>query len=115
MADQPHLDEEALAELQDVMEDEFEVLIRTFVADARTRIDTLRKALTDSDTDHLTRTAHSFKGSCINMGAPCLGELCSEVERKGKSGDLTAVASLIERIESEFTEVARRLEHFLTL
>jgi hypothetical protein len=49
------------------------------------------------------------------MGAPYLGVLCSEVERKGKSGDLTAVAGLIERVESEFTEVARRLEHFLTL
>lgn len=115
MTDQPHLDEEALAELQDVMEDEFEVLIHAFVADSRARIDAFRKALRDNDTDDLKRTAHSFKGSCINMGAPRLAGLCYEVERKGKSGDLTAVASLIERIESEFTEVARRLEHFLTL
>lgn len=115
MTDQPHLDEEALAELQDVMEDEFEMLLRTFIADSRSRIGTLRKALSQSDADELSKTAHSFKGSCINMGAERLGYFCLQVERAGKSGDLTAVPTLIESIESEFTEVSRRLEYFLTL
>mgnify|MGYP004274314837 CR=1 FL=1 len=35
MNDKPHLDVEALAELQDVMEDEFDVLIQTYLADSR--------------------------------------------------------------------------------
>ena len=39
MNDKPHLDVEALAELQDVMEDEFDVLIQTYLADSRSRID----------------------------------------------------------------------------
>ena len=33
MNDKPHLDEEALTELQDVMEDEFDVLIETYLKD----------------------------------------------------------------------------------
>ena len=49
MGDKPHLDEEALAELQDVMEDEFEVLIQTYLADSQDRIHSLRQAL---EADH---------------------------------------------------------------
>ncbi len=115
MTDQPHLDEEALAELQDVMEDEFELLIQTFLADSRSHIGALQKALSQSDADQLTRTAHSFKGSCINMGALRLSELCFQVEQSGKSGDLRAIATLLEQVEKEFLEVVHRLGHFLTL
>src|SRR5690554_1499436 len=39
MNDKPHLDEEALAELKDVMEEEFDVLIQTYLADSRSRIE----------------------------------------------------------------------------
>ena len=49
MNDKPHLDVEALAELQDVMEDEFDVLIQTYLADSRSRIDGLREALATAD------------------------------------------------------------------
>lgn len=115
MNDQPHLDEEALAELQDVMDDEFEVLVQTFIADSRSRMDTLQKALNDSDADQLLKTAHSFKGSCINMGALRLSGLCFQVERSGKSGDLTAATALVKRIDQEFVEVVHRLEHFLSV
>ena len=63
MTDKPHLDEEALAELRDVMEDEFEVLIQTYVADSRDRIRGLQEALRADDRDAFAKTAHSFKGS----------------------------------------------------
>ena len=72
MNDKPHLDVEALAELQDVMEDEFDVLIQTYLADSRSRIDGLKEALATADPEHFAKTAHSFKGSCINIGAPRL-------------------------------------------
>jgi len=112
MADKPHLDEEALAELQDVMEDEFEVLIQTYLADSRARLDSLRQAAAAGDADALAKTAHSFKGSCANMGAPRLGELCLQAEGAGKSGDLSAIEPLLEGIEKEFAEVSDRLACF---
>lgn len=112
MNDKPHLDEEALAELKDVMEEEFEVLIQTYLADSRSRIDSLREALADQDADHFARTAHSFKGSCINIGAPRLGALCFEAEALGKAGALEQAPALLETIEIEFREVRQRLENF---
>ncbi len=113
MTDRQHLDEEALAELQDVMEDEFDVLIQTYIVDSRDRIASLRTALAASDADAFARTAHSLKGSCINIGAPRLGELCLEAEEAGKAGDLGEGSELVGAIEEEFATVTGLLDRLL--
>ncbi len=113
MNDKPHLDEEALAELQDVMEDEFEVLIDTYLNDSRERIASLRLSLQDGDADAFARTAHSFKGSCFNIGAPHLGELCLEAEKAGKAEQLDAAPPLVDAVEEEFRTVSVMLEKLL--
>lgn len=110
--DKPHLDEEALAELQDVMEDEFGVLIQTYVADSRIRIQGLREALADGDADQFAKAAHSFKGSCVNIGAPRLGALCFEAEKLGKAGQLEDAPAVLASIEQEFEDIAQRLRNF---
>ncbi|MBE0485311.1 Hpt domain-containing protein [Marinobacter sp.] len=112
MTDKPHLDEEALAELQDVMDDEFDVLIQTYLADSRTRLDSLWQTLNAGDADGFAKSAHSFKGSCVNIGAPCLGALCMEAEQLGKAGKLEAAPAVVKAIEAEFSEVSARLTTF---
>ncbi|HET8850341.1 MAG TPA: Hpt domain-containing protein [Marinobacter sp.] len=111
MNDRPHLDEDALAELRDVMEDEFELLIRTYVADSRSRMSALRDACDRQDPDLFAKAAHSFKGSCINIGAPRLGDICLQAEQLGKTGDLASAPGLLAQMEEEFSVVADRLEH----
>src|SRR5690554_2703249 len=69
MNDKPHLDEEALAELKDVMEDEFDVLIQTYLADSRSRIESLEQALSENNPDVFAKTAHSFKGRSTGTGS----------------------------------------------
>lgn len=113
MSDKPHLDEEALAELQDVMEDEFDVLIRTYIADSRDRIKALRSALQKSDADAFKKSAHSFKGSSINIGAPRLGALCIEAEKAGNDQQLDGAATLLDTIATEFETIRRMLEKSL--
>lgn len=114
MGDKPHLDEDALAELQDVMEDEFDVLIQTYIADSRDRILNLRKALEAGDPEAFAKTAHSFKGSCINIGAPRLGELCQQAELAGKTSRLQEAPDLLDAIDSEFHQITGRLQTLLT-
>lgn len=109
MVDTPHLDEEALAELQDVMEDEFETLIQTYLKDSRERINSLKAALNESRAEAFAKTAHSFKGSCINIGAPCLGELCREAEKLGRDERLTDAPAMLDAIEAEFQRVTEGL------
>ncbi|GGE58413.1 hypothetical protein GCM10011533_08700 [Streptosporangium jomthongense] len=113
MVDTPHLDEEALAELQDVMEDEFGILIQTYLNDSRERIDNLKAAIREADADAFARTAHSFKGSCINIGAPRLGELCRDAEKAGLENRLNDAAPALEAIETEFQRVTRALESLM--
>ncbi|MGM0570151.1 Hpt domain-containing protein [Marinobacter sp.] len=113
MINKPHLDEEALAELRDVMEDEFDILIQTYISDSRERIQALHQALSDNDPDAFAKTAHSFKGSSINIGASRLGDLCMQIEKAGREGDLdTARQSMVE-LEAEFATVRRLMEESL--
>ena len=113
MNDKPHLDEEALAELRDVMEDEFDILIQTYISDSRDRIDALHQALSDKDPDVFTKAAHSFKGSSVNIGAPRLGALCLRIERCGREGDLETGRQLMAALEAEFGTVRRLMEEAL--
>lgn len=105
MVDKPHLDEEALAELQDVMDDEFEMLIQTYLKDSSERIESLKAAMNEGEADAFAKTAHSFKGSCINIGAPRLGDLCWEAEQIGQGERLSDAPPLLGAIEAEFQQV----------
>lgn len=114
MIDKPHLDEEALAELRDVMEDEFDVLIHTYISDSADRITTLRQALEEADDQTFTKSAHSFKGSSVNIGAPLLGALCLQAETAGRNGKLSEAAETLDVIEQEFQTVRGLFEKLLT-
>jgi HPt (histidine-containing phosphotransfer) domain-containing protein len=113
MKDKPHLDEEALAELQEVMEGEFKLLIQTYIGDSLERIAGLKIALNAGDIDAFTKMAHSLKGSCINIGAPYLGELCQAAEIAGKSQEMKQASALLETITAEFQVVTERLKKLL--
>lgn len=113
MTEKPHLDEEALAELKDVMEDEFDILIQTYLMDSQERIDTLRRALEAGDEDAFAKSAHSFKGSSVNIGAPQLGALCLEAEQAGREGRLSEAGDMLEQIDHEFQTVRNLFQQFL--
>ncbi|KJH80989.1 histidine kinase [Stutzerimonas stutzeri] len=100
-----HLDSRVLASLQDVMEAEYPVLLDTFLADSEERLRLLQSAGRSGDAENLRQAAHSFKGSCSNMGAALLAELCRELEETARLELLDAACELIERIEREFAIV----------
>ena len=104
------LDFSALAELKEVMEDEFEILLETFLTDSAERVEQIKVAASLRDADELSRAAHSFKGSCTNIGVPILAQLCMEVELKGKNSDLEGIDTLVTSIEDTFEEVSRLLK-----
>jgi len=105
-----HLDFAALAELREVMEDEFEILIETYLHDSAERVIQIQEAAKARDAEELSRAAHSFKGSCTNVGVPVLAKLCMEAELKGKAGDFDGIDELVASIENAFTEVTQLLK-----
>lgn len=100
-----HLDSAILAALQDVMEDEYPVLLDTFLVDSEERLLLLRQAQQEADAQNLRLAAHSFKGSCSNMGASLLAGLCKQLEEAGRREQLDLAPDLIEQIEREFAIV----------
>ena len=101
MAD-THLDRDVLQSLREVMEDEYPILLDTFLADCEERLDLLRKS---NDALQLINAAHSFKGSSSNMGATRLAALCNDLEQWAKREPLVGVEKLIGEIDGEFAIV----------
>jgi HPt (histidine-containing phosphotransfer) domain-containing protein len=100
-----HINQEALSDLKDIMEDDFGLLIETFIADSHVRIDALEKALADNDADAVRSAAHSFKGSSSNICAPLLADICKDLETCGREGDLSVAAALFADVKTEFATV----------
>lgn len=108
-----HLNLNAIAELKEVMEEEFGILIETFLQDSLERLDQLRQALSANDAEEFGRAAHSFKGSCTNIGATILSEHCLKAERMGKSGKIVNGDTLVQQIAEEFVIVDKLLRETL--
>lgn len=100
-----HLDREILQTLQEVMEGQFPELINTFVNDSEERIRNLQKALATRDQETVRRQAHSFKGSCNNLGAVRLAELCQVMEDGGREGKLDGLEHELVNIQQEFSQL----------
>lgn len=105
-----HLDDAVLSALREVMAEEFPLLLDTFIGDSEERLRGLHEALARSDAHALRHTAHSFKGSCGNMGAQALASLCKQLEDLARQGNLAAAAPLVEQVEVEFAVVRDLLE-----
>ncbi len=81
-----------------------------FLDDATLRLEELRDAIGEADAGRVRGVAHSLKGSSGNMGATRVHEVCAELERVGKSGDLAAAPRLLERLEGELALARPALE-----
>lgn len=77
----PHLDEQQLAELRDLMGPDFDGLLRAYLRDSRDRLLHLDLAIADRNWDIARRQAHSLKGSSSNLGAIALAQHCQQLEQ----------------------------------
>jgi len=103
-----HLDQQALVTLKDVMEDDFALLINTFFQDSENRLKMLNSLIDSDNQDAIRRAAHSFKGSCSNVGAPLLASLCAVLEKKAVANDLDNIKQNIDVIKAEY-EIVKAL------
>ena len=107
-----HLDYDTLNTLKQVMEDDFALLIDTFVQDSTDRIATLHQVIQGAEADLIRRAAHSFKGSSSNIGALQLAALCAALEKKAFENNLDGLIDDLTSIEQEFQRVQSLLRSF---
>lgn len=108
-----HLDHTVLVSLQEIMEDDFSLLLETFITDSIERLAQLQKAFAQDSADDVRRVSHSLKGSAGNVGAFRLAELCLVVETASSGGVLDGQQAAIEAIAHELTMVNQQLAKFL--
>ncbi|WPP01319.1 Hpt domain-containing protein [Pseudomonas sp. HR96] len=99
-----HLDEAVLGALQEVMEQEYPLLLDTFLSDSSARLKQLQRA---ADAEALSQAAHSLKGSSSNMGAVQLAELCRQLEQQAHQLSPAETAQLLQAITDEMVVVQR--------
>lgn len=100
-----HIDHKVVSDLQEVMEDGYLHLLETFLDDSQRRLSQLHEARNAAE---LGLAAHSFKGSCANMGAVALAQLCQQLEERVRlAPPLYGIEDLINRIDQEYLEVQR--------
>ncbi|MFT6401134.1 MAG: HPt (histidine-containing phosphotransfer) domain-containing protein [Pseudohongiellaceae bacterium] len=96
---------ETIVELKEILADDFNVLVTSYLEDAQARIKKLQLAIEDADAAVIKAEAHSLKGSSLNLGARSLPELCSQLESCGDTDSLEDTPALFSQIENEFLRV----------
>ena len=104
------LDESLLTELQDVMEDDFGVLLETYLTESVAQFERVREDRANGDTEALRRSAHSLKGSCANVGAVRSAALCQNIESSAAAGQLDGLDDVLLNLSSELDQVRQLLK-----
>lgn len=99
------VDEAALSELRSIMGDDFQLLIDTFINDSEQRIVALQEAVNNADAELLRTSAHSFKGSSLNISAAKLTSVCKDLEDRGRESRLAGADEVLAELQVAYDEV----------
>jgi PAS domain S-box-containing protein len=84
-------------------------LIDMFVADTPSHLRALGEALGAADAARLGRAAHRLLSVTQNIGALRMSQLCAEIERRCRLGEIDGLAVLLESLAQEHERVAAAL------
>ena len=105
------LDEAIVGSLMSVDDDGslMDEVVATFLKIAPVRLGAIRKAARGNAVQ-LERAAHSFLGSCGNLGCRRMADLCARLEVLGRSGSTEGAPDLARALEEEYAAVKPQLE-----
>jgi two-component system, sensor histidine kinase and response regulator len=89
-------------------------LAQMYLEDVPLRLTELRDAVEIGGAPSVERIAHSLKGSSGSMGAVRMEAICAELEKLGRSKELTTAPALISQLEEEFGRVRTVFEDELS-
>jgi HPt (histidine-containing phosphotransfer) domain-containing protein len=73
------------------------------------RLESLREAIQEADSNRLARTAYSLKGALGNFGAERARALAAELETMGRNGALQGAAERFALLEVELERITAAL------
>jgi two-component system, sensor histidine kinase and response regulator len=88
-------------------------VIALFIADAPARMQAIRHALSQDDSEALSLTAHALKGAAANIGAKSVADACHNLEQSCQHGLLAhEAATQVEVIAQQLEPTLLELEEF---
>ena len=93
----PLVDQAIVADLQEVMADQFSQLVDMLIHEITVQLAGIQTAVAQGDAGQLYRIAHQLKSGAGSMGAVQLAELARRLEARGHSGNLADIAPLLEQ------------------
>ena len=108
------IDANLLDELQDIMEEEFPLLLETYLTESQTQYQRVVQSAGSNSLNDLRRCAHALKGSCANVGAARSAQICQAIEQAAASGDTEPLSQQIALLEAELEIVRKALNERLS-
>jgi CheY-like chemotaxis protein/HPt (histidine-containing phosphotransfer) domain-containing protein len=87
-----------------------EDLIRLFLEQAPPFIDQIKQSARIGDAPILSKAAHELKNMGLNLGAETLSNICTAIEKKGRTEDFSQIDSLIEKLEKTYEQTCVKLK-----
>ncbi|MFQ5469651.1 MAG: Hpt domain-containing protein [Gammaproteobacteria bacterium] len=109
-----NLDKQILNSLREIMGDEFDDLVETFIVNTESMLDQISASIKEGDSQVVTRLAHSIKSSSANVGALRVSEQAALIEELASADKLYEISNTLQNIESEFNAVRAALEEYAT-
>jgi len=104
------IDRATFEALKQTTGDEFVLeLVDTFLQEAPSMLDELRRALAAKDADKFRRTAHSLKSNSNTFGALTLGAMARELELGGMAKASEGGGQPLDALAQEYSRVAAAL------
>ncbi len=108
-----HLNTRTVEELRELMQENFEPILQTYMRDTPIRFKTMRDAITASDAEQLYRAAHSLKSASASLGANGLSEFARQLEFMGREDDLEDATEIFNEAVREYGIVRHALKKYL--
>jgi PAS domain S-box-containing protein len=84
-------------------------VIDTFIRIAPVRLLALARAADRKDAVGLERAAHSFLGSCANLGARSMANICAALETAARGGSTEGASGQVQQLTAEYAGVKAEL------
>lgn len=113
------LDKEAMEDVKAAMKDKFGMMVEFYLDDAKTYIQEIEAAISESDVEKIVAPAHTLKSSSRQLGVVQVADYAMELEERAREveegaavGDLD-IAGLFKRLQDAFSDAEPELREIL--